>query len=175
MISLTAGQDNMPISNMPKEQRYRMIAARLKGIAAAEPDALANLCNFVSFLYFTMGDVNWVGLYIMRGGDLVLGPFAGKPACSRISAGKGVCGTCAASQEAQIVPDVKKFPGHIACDDASRSELVLPIFTNGRLWGVLDMDSPEPGRFDTADCSEMGRIARLIEEQASNMAESIRF
>ena len=153
--------------NLTKEQRYRLIFARLQGIAASEADALANLCNFMAYLYWTMGCVNWVGLYLLRDGALVLGPFAGKPACSRIAIGKGVCGAAAQSEQVQLVPDVHKFPGHIACDDASRSELVIPLFTDKKLRGVLDMDSPEAGRFDVEDQKWLEKIATLIEELLS--------
>ena len=155
--------------DLNKEQRYKLIAARLAGIAASEKDALANLCNFMAYLYWTMGDVNWAGVYILRGGELVLGPFGGKPACSRITLDKGVCSACARTQSAQLVPDVHLFPGHIACDDASRSELVLPLFVNGALWGVLDIDSPTVNRFDAADLAGMEKIARQVEELASQL------
>ncbi len=154
---------------LSKAQRYRLIGARLGGIAASEQDALANLCNFMAYLYWTVGDVNWTGVYIMRGGDLVLGPFGGKPACSRIGPGKGVCGAAALSGQAQVVPDVHQFPGHIACDDASRSELVIPLFVNGELWGVLDMDSPSPNRFDDEDLKGMKSIANMVEALAAQL------
>lgn len=154
---------------LSKAQRYRLIGTRLGGIAASEKDALANLCNFMAYLYWTVGDVNWTGVYIMRGGDLVLGPFGGKPACSRIGPGKGVCGAAAQSGQAQLVPDVHQFPGHIACDDASRSELVIPLFVNGELWGVLDMDSPSPNRFDDEDLKGMKSIAKMVEALAAQL------
>ena len=146
-----------------KRERGLLIAVRLQGIVASERDPLANLCNSMAFLYWTLGGVNWVGLYILREGDLVLGPFAGKPACSRIALGKGVCGTAAATGQTQLVPDVEQFPGHIACDDASRSELVLPIFAGEKLWGVLDLDSPELNRFDEEDVQNLSAVAGLLE------------
>lgn len=152
-----------------KEDRLRFITSRLRALAAAEEDALANLCNFVAYMYCTLGDVNWVGLYIRRGDFLTLGPFAGKPACTRIAVGKGVCGACAAELKTQLVPDVEKFHGHIACDSSSRSEIVLPLFVNGRLWGVLDIDSPVLNRFDEADAEGLSAAARLIEAQAASL------
>ena len=148
---------------LSKRERCRFIAARMQGIIASEKDPLANLCNSMAFLYWTLGDVNWVGFYILRENELVLGPFAGKPACSRIAMGKGVCGTAAQSGEIQLVPDVEKFPGHIACDDASRSELVLPLFVDEKLYGVLDMDSPVLNRFDEEDARGISAIARMLE------------
>lgn len=156
-------------SGLSKMQRYKLISARLEGIAASESDALANLCNFMAYLYWTMGNVNWAGVYILRDGHLVLGPFAGKPACSRIALNAGVCGACARTQQAQLVADVRAFPGHIACDDASRSELAIPLFTDGGLWGVLDIDSPSPGRFDAEDEAGMKRIAAQIERLTSRL------
>lgn len=156
---------------LDKVQRCRLIAVRLQGIAAAEKDALANLCNFVSFLYWTLGDVSWTGLYIRRGSDLVLGPFCGKPACSRIAPGKGVCGAAAETQRVQIVPDVSRFPGHIACDSASRSEIVFPLFVSGKLWGVLDIDSPVTGRFDDTDKSCLEPVIRMIEGLAAQFVD----
>ena len=155
--------------DLSKAQRYRLISARLAGIAASEKDALANLCNFMAYLYWTMGNVNWAGVYILREGELVLGPFGGKPACSRIALDKGVCGACARTHTAQLVPDVHLFPGHIACDDASNSELVLPLFVNGELWGVLDIDSPLVNRFDAEDLAGMEKIARQVEELAAQL------
>jgi len=156
-------------ANLTKDERYRFISARLAALAAAERDPLANLCNFMAYLYWTIGGVNWVGLYLLRGGDLVLGPFAGKPACSRLAPGKGVCAAAARTGQTQLVPDVHAFPGHIACDDASRSELVVPLSVGGRLWGVLDLDSPEPARFDETDRAALEKIAAQIEAQAARL------
>ena len=154
---------------LSKKQRYQLISARLDAIAASEKDALATLCNFMAYLYWTMGDVNWVGVYIMRSGELVLGPFGGKPACSRITVGKGVCGAAALSGQVQLVPDVHVFPGHIACDSASNSELVIPLYVRDELWGVLDMDSPLIRRFDDEDALYMGKIAHMVEAAAENL------
>lgn len=150
-----------------KSQRCRLIAARLQGIAASEEDPLANLCNFMAALYWMMGKINWAGLYIRRGDDLVLGPFCGKPACPRVAPGKGVCGTAAQTGRVQIVPDVHRFPGHIACDDATESELVIPLFVGQKLWGVLDLDSPEAARFDDEDRRGLEPVAALVEKMAA--------
>ena len=117
---------------------------------ADEPDPLANASNFVALLKQALDDVNWLGIYVLRGNTLVLGPFQGLPACVRIPLGQGVCGTAAATLETQRVFDVHEFPGHIVCDAASRSELVVPLLVGGKLVGVLDIDSPEVGRFSAA-------------------------
>ena len=156
-------------AQLTKGERYRLISARLAALAAAERDPLANLCNFMAYLYWTVGGVNWVGLYLLRDGELVLGPFAGKPACSRLPPGKGVCGAAVRAGKSQLVHDVRAFPGHIACDDASRSELVVPLTVGGRLWGVLDLDSPEPNRFDEEDQAALEKIAALVETQAARL------
>jgi GAF domain-containing protein len=116
-----------------------------------ETDLIANTANMASLLYHALADVNWAGFYFLKGGELVLGPFHGKPACVRIALGKGVCGSAAAARESVLVKDVHAFPGHIACDIASRSELVVPLVRAGELLGVLDLDSPLPGRFDEDD------------------------
>ncbi len=126
-----------------------------------ERDPIANAANLASLMYHVLPDVNWVGFYFLRSGELVLGPFQGKPACVRIPFGKGVCGTAAERREAIIVPDVHAFPGHIACDVDSRSELVVPLIREGKLLGVLDLDSPKPGRFDEEDrrgCQELATV-----------------
>lgn len=154
---------------LSKSERYRFISARLEALAAGESDALANLCNFSAFLFHTLGDVNWVGVYVLRGGELVLGPFAGKPACTRIALGNGVCGTAAACGKPQLVPDVHAFPGHIACDGASNSEIVIPLYASGELWGVLDLDSPVLGRFDETDLAGLIPIA----ERYGTLAEKL--
>ena len=156
-------------ANLTKDERYRLISARLAALAAAERDPLANLCNFMAYLYWTVGDVNWVGLYLLRGGELVLGPFAGKPACSRLAPGKGVCGAAVRAGKSQLVPDVRAFPGPIACDDASRYELVVQLTVGCRTCGVLDLDSPEPARFDETDRAALEKIAAQIEAQAARL------
>ncbi len=133
------------------ETDYPLLRAQMLALLRDEPDALAAASNFVALLFQALDDVNWLGLYVLRGEELVLGPFQGLPACVRIPLGKGVCGTAAASLVTQRVDDVHQFPGHIVCDAASRSELVVPLQTNGKLLGVLDIDSPTVGRFSAAD------------------------
>ena len=134
-----------------KAETYRDAVASLAAILEGETDAIANLANASALLAATLPKINWCGFYLLRGGELVLGPFQGKPACVRIALSKGVCGTAAARRETLVVPDVNAFPGHIACDAASRSEIVVPILVEGRLCGVLDVDAPETNRFDGED------------------------
>ena len=130
---------------------YKLLDSQLRALLGNEPDALASASNFVALLYSALDDVNWLGIYVLRGSDLVLGPFQGKPACVRITLGDGVCGRAAATQATQRVEDVHAFPGHIACDPDSRSELVVPLLVNDKLIGVLDIDSPTLGRFTEMD------------------------
>ena len=136
---------------LSKAELYRDVTASLGGLIEGEPDALANLANASALLSGALAGINWCGFYLLRGEELVLGPFQGKPACVRIALGKGVCGTAAARRQTVVVPDVLAFPGHIACDEASRSEIVVPILVDGALVGVLDVDAPEKERFDDAD------------------------
>lgn len=140
-----------PIDAATKPDRYDAIRRMAAGLVEGERDPIANTANVASLLYHTLGDVNWAGFYFLRGDTLVLGPFCGKPACTRIAPARGVCGAAAARRETIVVADVRQFPGHIACDAASASEIVVPILLGGRLVGVLDVDSPMPGRFDAAD------------------------
>jgi GAF domain-containing protein len=130
---------------------YRLLDSQLSALLNDEPDALASASNFVAMLYNAMDDVNWLGIYVLRKNDLVLGPFQGKPACARIESGHGVCGTAAATLATQRVDDVHAFEGHIACDPDSRSELVVPLIVNDELIGVLDIDSPSAARFSEVD------------------------
>lgn len=130
---------------------YSLIESQLVALLGDERDALANASNLVGLLYNTIGDVNWLGIYVLRGDELVLGPYQGSTACVRIPLGSGVCGTAAASKETQRVDDVHAFPGHIACDAASRSEIVVPLIVDGKMIGVLDIDSPLLDRFSAAD------------------------
>ncbi|HEY7113547.1 MAG TPA: GAF domain-containing protein [Thermoanaerobaculia bacterium] len=134
-----------------KSALYRDLSASLAALLEGETDALANLANASALLSEALDRINWCGFYLLRGGELVLGPFQGKAACVRIGLGRGVCGTAAARRETVVVSDVNAFPGHIACDAASRSEIVVPILDQGRLRGVLDVDAPEPARFDDED------------------------
>jgi GAF domain-containing protein len=146
-----------------KTELYRQIIEAADALTAGEPDGIANMANVAALLWDALPDLNWAGFYRNVGGELVLGPFQGKAACIRIPFGKGVCGTAAATLEAQCVADVHAFPGHIACDSASRSELVIPLLSNGRLVGVLDLDSPVPGRFDQEDVKGCTELAQRLE------------
>ena len=142
--------------------RYAEMARSLESLLEGESDPLANLSNAAALLAQSLDRVNWCGFYLLRGGELVLGPFQGKPACVRIPLGQGVCGTAAARRETLVVPDVNRFPGHIACDAASRSEIVVPILENGVLRGVLDVDAPEPARFDDEDRAGLERYVEVL-------------
>jgi L-methionine (R)-S-oxide reductase len=134
-----------------KPSLYRELIEAADALTAGEPDPIANMANLAALLWESLPELNWAGFYRNVGGELVLGPFQGRPACIRIPFGKGVCGAAAASLAPQFVADVLAFPGHIACDAASRAELVVPILVDGALIGVLDLDSPRPGRFDKED------------------------
>lgn len=146
----------------PRSVLYRDLAASLASLLEGESDALANLANASALLAQALPRINWCGFYLLRGEELVLGPFQGKPACVRIGMGKGVCGTSAARRETLVVPDVDAFPGHIACDADSRSEIVVPIVADGTLRGVLDIDSPELGRFDAVDQEGLENFVRTL-------------
>jgi L-methionine (R)-S-oxide reductase len=150
------------ISASSKAELYRDLHAALDGLTADEPDAIANMANAAALIWQYLPDLNWAGFYRLVQGELVLGPFQGKPACIRIALGAGVCGAAAASRETQKVEDVHLFPGHIACDAASRSELVVPIVHGGRLIAVLDLDSPTPARFDDADAAGCEALVTLL-------------
>ncbi|MBT8087207.1 MAG: GAF domain-containing protein [Gammaproteobacteria bacterium] len=130
---------------------YDLLDSQLRALLRDEPDALAATSNFVALLYSNLQDVNWLGIYVLRSQELVLGPFQGKPACTRIAVGDGVCGAAAKTLATQRVSDVHEFPGHIVCDADSRSELVVPLQVDGRLLGVLDIDSPSVARFSESD------------------------
>ena len=140
-----------------KATLYRDLASALEGLVAGESDAVANMANAAALIWESLPDLNWAGFYRNVGGELVLGPFQGRPACIRIAFGQGVCGTAAATLQVQRVDDVHAFPGHIACDSASASELVVPIVRDGELLAVLDLDSPAPARFTQED--EAGCVA----------------
>ena len=128
------------------------------------PYETANLANAAALLWQTLPDINWAGFYKMENGELVLGPFQGKPACVRIPMGKGVCGTAAAEDQVQLVYNVHEFPGHIACDSASNAEIVVPIHKDGKIWGILDIDSPLVGRFTLEDRAGLEQVAAVLEE-----------
>jgi GAF domain-containing protein len=141
---------------------YRLLAAQLESLLADERDFIANAAQFSAFLYTQLDDLNWAGFYLNRNEELVLGPFQGQIACVRIPFGKGVCGAAAQSRETQRVLDVHEFPGHIACDSASNSELVVPLVKEGRLIGVLDLDSPSLARFSEADQVGIDALAQIF-------------
>ncbi|HTL67596.1 MAG TPA: GAF domain-containing protein [Lacunisphaera sp.] len=149
-----------------KADRYRELNAQLASLLAGERDGLANAANTAALLWQGLPELNWAGFYFRRGGELVLGPFQGKVACVRIAVGRGVCGTAAQRRETIVVPDVAAFPGHIACDHASRSEIVVPLVQDGRLIGVLDLDSPQPARFDDEDARGLGEAAAIFLRQS---------
>jgi GAF domain-containing protein len=134
-----------------KAELYADLLSQAKGLLHDEHDLIANAANFSALLYHSLPDVNWVGFYFMKGGELLVGPFQGKPACVHIALGKGVCGTAAQKRETLLVLDVNQFPGHIFCDGDSRSELVVPLIRKGEVLGVLDLDSPKFARFDAQD------------------------
>ncbi len=145
-----------------KAALYRDLAAALGALVEGEPDWVANCANAAAVIWQYLPDLNWAGFYRVVGDELVLAPFQGKPACIRIAIGAGVCGTAAATRETQVVADVHAFPGHIACDAASRSELVVPIVVGGQVWGVLDLDSPVAGRFDGGDAAGCEALAAVL-------------
>lgn len=146
----------------PKPEQYRELLTAADALTAGEPDAIANMANLAALVWQLVPDLNWAGFYRLIGGELVLGPFCGKPACIRIPLGRGVCGTAAATGESQLVADVHAFPGHIACDAASRSELVVPVIRDGTVIAVIDLDSPFPARFDADDQAGLEALAGLV-------------
>jgi L-methionine (R)-S-oxide reductase len=149
-------------AGLTKAASYREMNGQLDSILADERDGLANSANTAAFLRQSLPDLNWAGFYFLRDGELVVGPFQGKVACVRIAMGKGVCGTAAQTRKTVVVPDVHLFPGHIACDPESRSEIVVPLLKGGELLGVLDLDSPVLGRFDSDDASGLLAVAELL-------------
>jgi L-methionine (R)-S-oxide reductase len=159
---MPAEQFFAPSASMPKPELYADLASQLEGLMAGETDLIANTANMAAVIYHGLPDLNWAGFYLMRDGELVLGPFQGKPACIRIPVGKGVCGAAAQTLTSQVVPDVHAFPGHIACDAASRSELVVPLLAGGRVLGVLDLDSPHPDRFDDQDREGCEKLVSIL-------------
>ncbi len=157
---------------MNKQTFYAGLADELAALLAGERDWIANAANTAALLHLRMADVNWAGFYFRQGAELLLGPFQGKPACVRIAIGRGVCGTAAERRETIVVPDVHLFPGHIACDSASNSEVVVPILIDGRVVGVLDIDSPLQGRFDADDGEGLERIVAVFREATDLRAGS---
>jgi L-methionine (R)-S-oxide reductase len=145
-----------------KNALYDDLADQFAALITGEPDLIANTANMAALVYHGLPELNWAGFYFAQGGELVLGPFQGKPACVRIAWGKGVCGTAAAQRVTIVVPDVEAFPGHIACDLASRSEMVVPLLVDGRVVAVLDLDSPALGRFDDTDRAGCERLVEVL-------------
>jgi GAF domain-containing protein len=155
-----------PIDFAAKPAGYAALAVQLEALLGDETDFIANAANTAALLWHALPGLNWAGCYRLVGNELVLGPFQGKPACIRIALGRGVCGTAAAARQTVRVPDVHDFPGHIACDPASRSEIVVPLERDGALLGVLDLDSPLRGRFDPEDQAGLERIARILSSRS---------
>ena len=145
-----------------KTELYEQLASQLSSLLAGERDLIANAANFSALLFHSLPDLNWAGFYFVKDGELVLGPFQGKPACVRIRVGQGVCGAGASKCETVIVPNVHEFPGHIACDSASNSEIVVPLMKRERLIGVLDLDSPLLSRFDHDDAAGLENLVRIL-------------
>jgi L-methionine (R)-S-oxide reductase len=155
-----------------KPSLYRELTEAADALTAGEPDPVANMANVAALLFAALPDVNWVGFYRNLGGELVLGPFQGRPACIRIPFGRGVCGAAAATLQPQRVDDVDAFPGHIACDAASRAELVVPIVSHGAFAGVLDLDSPTPARFDQEDEAGCVKLIQRLSGRLGGMAKA---
>lgn len=153
-----------------KAELYSHLSAQLRSLLEGERDFVANAANFASLLYHTLPDVNWVGFYFSKDNELVLGPFQGRPACVRIAVGKGVCGTAAELRQTLVVENVHEFPGHIACDSASSSEIVVPLIRGFELLGVLDLDSPRLNRFDADDAEGLNNLAGIFLEASSSQA-----
>jgi GAF domain-containing protein len=150
-----------------KSEIYAQLAAQLSSLLNGERDLIANAANFSSLIFHSLPDLNWAGFYFVKDGELVLGPFQGQPACVRIEMGKGVCGTAASTRITTIVPNVHEFPGHIACDSASNSEIVVPLIEGERLIGVLDLDSPLFERFDAEDENGLNRLVSVFVERSN--------
>lgn len=154
--------DFAPAADADKATLYADLLSAADALTRDEPDAVANMANLSALIWQFLPDLNWAGFYRMVEGELVLGPFMGRPACIRIPLGRGVCGTAAQSGETQLVEDVHAFPGHIACDAASRSELVVPVVREGEVVAVIDLDSPSPARFDREDAAGIERLAQVV-------------
>ena len=141
---------------------YARLARELAGLISDESDPIARAANTAALIYGALPEINWAGFYFLKNGELVVGPFQGKPACTRIAMGKGVCGTAAARRETIVVPDVNEFPGHITCDTDSRSEIVVPLLAGATILGVLDIDSPRTARFDSIDARGVEQLAAIF-------------
>jgi GAF domain-containing protein len=161
------------IATDDKAELWRQLIQAADSLTAGEPDAVANMANVAALLFETLPDLNWAGFYRNVGGELVLGPFQGRAACIRIPFGKGVCGTAAETREPLCVEDVNAFPGHIACDSASASELVVPLVNDGALLGVIDLDSPSLARFDSGDVAGCLELARLLAPRLAPVANPV--
>ena len=157
--------DFKPDADCPKAETYRQLQQAAAALTDGEPDPVANMANVAALLGDFLPDLNWAGFYRVVDGELVLGPFVGRPACIRIPFGKGVCGTAAADGETQLVEDVHAFPGHIACDSETNSELVVPVVRNGAVIAVIDLDSPSLARFDEEDREGIEGLAEIISER----------
>lgn len=153
-----------------RDKQYNTVIKQLEALINDEPDVTANLANASALLNQFLDDINWVGFYLWKDTELVLGPFQGLPACIRIPSGKGVCGTAYAKKQTMLVPDVNQFPGHIVCDAKSQSEIVIPLIINNKVYGVLDIDSPNLNRFDEVDKKNLEKFVRVIEQ---NMLETV--
>jgi L-methionine (R)-S-oxide reductase len=151
-----------------KADLYKTLVEQLRSLIGGESDWIANLANAAALVFESLPDVNWAGFYLLKGDELVVGPFQGKVACVRIGMGKGVCGAAAQERRTVIVPDVHQFPGHIACDNVSRSEIVVPLIRNGELVGVLDIDSPSLSRFDDEDAAGLEEVVKVLAERKRN-------
>ncbi|OZI20954.1 diguanylate cyclase [Bordetella genomosp. 9] len=151
-----------PSTAASKSEHYAELVDQARGLLAGEYDRIANAANFSALVYQSLSELNWAGFYFYDGKELVVGPFQGKPACVRIALDRGVCGAAASQRRTQVVPDVHAFPGHIACDAASRSEIVVPLVRDGQLIGVWDVDSPVPGRFDDEDRVGMEALCQVF-------------
>ena len=157
--------DFRPADDCPKPEAYRQLHDAAEALTSGEPDGVANMANVAALLWDFLPDMNWAGFYRMVDGELVLGPFMGRPACIRIPLGKGVCGTAAADAATQLVEDVHAFPGHIACDSETNSELVVPVMRGGDVVAVIDLDSPSKARFDEEDKAGIERLAEIISDR----------
>ena len=156
------------LKSVSKTELYANLQLQLRSLLEGERDFIANAANFSSLLYHSLPELNWAGLYLLKDDELVLGPFQGQPACVRIAIGKGVCGTAAQQRQSIMVDNVHDFPGHIACDSASNSEIVVPLIANDRLIGVLDLDSPSFSRFDDADARGLNELVEIFVRSSSD-------